>query len=78
MVKRREDICGAKTRQGPCTRQPLVGKHRCRLHGGLSPGAPAGAKNGNYTEGNWTKEAYAERRWLRSLIQSFAKLEQPQ
>ena len=60
--------CGARTHQGPCSRPPLGGKQRCRLHGGLSPGAPKGDRNGNYTEGNWTREAYAERRWLRSLI----------
>ena len=47
-----------------------------RLHGGLSPGAPKGSQNGNYTGGNWTKEAYAERRWLTSLIDALAKVEQ--
>lgn len=38
--------CGAKTRAGgTCQRQPLSGKKRCRLHGGLSPGAPKGNRN---------------------------------
>jgi len=38
--------CGAKTRNGaPCQRPPLAGKTRCRLHGGLSPGAPKGNRN---------------------------------
>jgi hypothetical protein len=43
------------------------------LHGGLSPGAPRGAKNGNFRNGDWTAEAIEERKWLRSLVRSFAK-----
>ena len=46
---------------------------REQLHGGLSPGAPRGAKNGNFRNGDWTAEAIKERKWLRSLVQSFAK-----
>jgi hypothetical protein len=66
--------CGAKTRAGvPCQRPPIRGRKRCRLHGGLSPGAPRGVKNGNFKSGDWTAEAIAERKWLRSLVQSFAK-----
>ena len=66
--------CGARTRTGtPCQRPPIRGRTRCRLHGGLSPGAPRGAKNGNFRNGDWTAEAIEERKWLRSLVQSFAK-----
>jgi hypothetical protein len=66
--------CGAKTRAGtPCQRPPIHGRSRCRLHGGLSPGAPKGSQNGNYTNGEWTAEAIEERRWLRSLVLAFAK-----
>jgi hypothetical protein len=66
--------CGAKTRGGtPCQRPALRGRKRCRLHGGLSPGAPRGPKNGNFKTGNWTTEAIEERKWLRSLVQSFAR-----
>jgi hypothetical protein len=43
------------------------------LHGGLSPGARRGTKNGNFRNGNWTAEAVEERRWLRALVQTFAK-----
>ena len=65
--------CGAKTRTGtPCQSPPVQGRRRCRLHGGLSPGAPRGSRNGNYTNGEWTAEAIEERRWLRSLVQDFA------
>jgi glucans biosynthesis protein len=66
--------CGAKTRLGhPCRRPPVQGRKRCRLHGGLSPGAPRGGRNGNYTNGEWTAEAIEQRRWLRSLVLTFAK-----
>lgn len=38
--------CGAKTKAGtPCKAKPVNGKKRCRLHGGLSTGAPKGNKN---------------------------------
>ena len=38
--------CGAKNRAGrPCRSYPMKGKRRCRLHGGLSTGAPKGSKN---------------------------------
>jgi hypothetical protein len=66
--------CRARTRAGgPCQRRPIKGRKRCRLHGGLSPGAPRGPKNGNFKKGDWTGEAIKERKWLRSLVQSFAK-----
>jgi len=68
--------CGAKTRAGTsCLRSPVRGRKRCRLHGGLSPGAPRGSRNGNYTKGDWTREALEERRWVRDLVRSFGKLE---
>jgi hypothetical protein len=65
---------GAGTRAGaPCQRPSVRGRKRCRFHGGLSPGAPRGPKNGNFKTGDWTSEAINERKWLRSLVQSFAK-----
>jgi hypothetical protein len=64
--------CGARTRAGAACQRPAVrGRKRCRLHGGLSPGAPRGAKNGNFRDGYWTAEAIEERRWLRSLLKAF-------
>jgi hypothetical protein len=66
--------CNARTRAGtPCQCPAIRGRKRCRLHGGLSPGAPKGSQNGNYTNGEWTAEAIEERRWLRSLVRTFAK-----
>jgi hypothetical protein len=68
--------CGAKTRAGgSCRRPALHGRRRCRLHGGLSPGAPRGSKNGNYKTGDWTAEAIEERKWLRFLVRSLTKSE---
>jgi hypothetical protein len=67
---------GATTRVGaPCQSPTMRGRKRCRLHGGLSLGAPRGARNGNFTDGSWTAEAIEERRWIQSLIRSFGKLE---
>jgi hypothetical protein len=64
--------CGARTRAGGiCQRPAIRGRKRCRLHGGLSPGAPRGSKNGNFRKGNWTGDAIQERMWLRSLVKTF-------
>src|SRR3982751_6273098 len=62
--------CGARTRSGGhCRRPKLRGRPRCRLHGGApGSGAPAGERNGRYTEGEHTKEAKAERRWVRRVV----------
>jgi hypothetical protein len=49
--------CGAKTRAGSVCRQPAMKNGRCRLHGGKSPGAPRGERNGNYRHGLRTIEA---------------------
>jgi hypothetical protein len=54
--------CGAKTRAGSVCRQPAMKNGRCRLHGGKSPGAPRGVRNGNYRNGLRTIEAIADRR----------------
>lgn len=38
--------CGAKKKSGgTCQKWPVKGKKRCKLHGGLSTGAPKGNKN---------------------------------
>ena len=65
--------CGAKNRAGGACQCPAMrGRRRCRLHGGLSPGAPRGQRNGNFKDGHWTAEAIEERRWLRELVQGYA------
>jgi len=61
--------CGARTRAGGRCRCPAIhGRARCRIHGGLSPGAPKGVKNGSYVDGTFTTEAIEERRWLHSMV----------
>jgi len=64
--------CGAITRARTACQLPAIyGRKRCRLHGGLSPGAPRGVRNGNFQHGDWTREAIVERKWLRLLVRSF-------
>ncbi len=41
---------------------------RCKTHGGRSPGAPRGKRNGNWKHGYYGVEARAERSRLRNLI----------
>ncbi len=51
-------ICGAKTRlHAPCQKPPMIGKSRCRLHGGLSLSGP---DHPNYQHGRCTKQARQE------------------
>jgi hypothetical protein len=59
------------------SRPPTQGGKRCRLHGGLSPGAPRGSRNGNYAGGDWTNEVRQERKWVRELLRSVLNLERP-
>jgi hypothetical protein len=46
---------------------------RCRLHGGLSPGAPKGNKNA-LRDGRYTAEAVASRREVAALIRTMRAL----
>ncbi|WP_367183372.1 HGGxSTG domain-containing protein [Phenylobacterium sp.] len=60
--------CGAKTRAHvPCQAPAIRGKRRCRMHGGKSPGAPRGSKNGNYRHGLFTLELAEARKRLRAI-----------
>jgi uncharacterized protein YjcR len=67
--------CGAKTRTGTPCRSPAVGgKNRCRMHGG-APGSGAPLNNRNaLTHGLYTREAIAEKRRIRMLLQQTRKL----
>jgi glucans biosynthesis protein len=72
---RRATRCGPQTRAGsPCDCPAIRGRSRCRLHGGLSPGAPRGVRNGNFSDGYWTRNAIEERRWIRSLLKECGQL----
>jgi hypothetical protein len=46
---------------------------RCRLHGGLSPGAPKGNRNA-LKHGRYTAEAVASRREVAALIRGMKNL----
>lgn len=46
---------------------------RCRLHGGLSPGAPKGNRNA-FKHGRYTAEALARRREVAALIRAMKGL----
>jgi hypothetical protein len=66
--------CGAKTRAGGACQCPAVrGRRRCRIHGGMSPGAPRGERNGNFEHGFWTGEAVEERQWTKEMLLLYAK-----
>lgn len=60
--------CGAKRRRREETCQaPAMPNGRCRLHGGASPGAPHGERNGNFRSGLWTSAAKSDRTEARSV-----------
>ena len=55
--------CGAQTRAGtPCRSPAMKNRRRCRLHGGLSTGAPRGAGNGMWKHGRRSIETIERRR----------------
>jgi hypothetical protein len=67
--------CGARTRRGSACQCPAIGgRKRCRLHGGLSPGAPLGARNGAWRHGGATNEAKAQRKAVRALLREARKM----
>ena len=59
MPRKRRPLCGARNRQGkPCSVRVVLGKRRCRFHGGLSTGPK--------TEAGRARIAEAQRqRWVR-------------
>jgi len=59
--------CGAQTRSGRRCRSPAMPNGRCRMHGGMSPGAPKGNKNA-FKHGHYTAEAIATRRKFAKLL----------
>ena len=66
--------CGAKTRSGSPCQSPATPNGRCRMHGGASPGAPKGERNGNYKHGRFTNEAIAWRRGLRVWVREMEEI----
>jgi hypothetical protein len=68
--------CGARTRSESRCRSPAMSNGRCRMHGGMSPGAPKGNKN-SLKHGRYTAEAIASRRAVAALIRSMKRLAAP-
>lgn len=65
-------ICGAITRSGSlCKKSPLIGHHRCRNHGGLSP---SGEAHWNYQHGKCSKAAREKNRLTRVQIKQLSNL----
>ena len=65
--------CGARTRNGSRSRSPAMPNGRCRLHGGLSPGAPKGNRNA-FKHGRYTAEAISSRCEIAALIRAMRAL----
>jgi uncharacterized protein YjcR len=65
--------CGARTRSGNRCQAPAMPNGRCRMHGGLSPGAPKGNKNA-LKHGLYTAEAIARRREISGLMRAMKAL----
>jgi hypothetical protein len=60
-------LCGARTRNGSPCRSAAMPNGRCRMHGGMSPGAPKGNTNA-FKHGHYTAEAIATRREIAKLL----------
>jgi hypothetical protein len=67
--------CGAKTRSGsPCRSPAVLGRRRCRMHGGAhGSGASRGNKNA-IKHGYYTREAIGERRRIQDFVRQSRKL----
>jgi hypothetical protein len=65
--------CGARTRKHSRCRSPAMTNGRCRMHGGMSPGAPRGNKNA-LKHGRYTADAIARRREISGLMRSMRSL----
>ena len=61
--------CGAKTRSGaPCRSPAVLGRSRCRMHGGAAgSGAPRGNQNA-LRHGLYTRKAIEERQQVQDLL----------
>ena len=65
--------CGARTRSGSPCQSPAMRNGRCRMHGGMSPGAPKGNRNA-FKHGRYAAKAIAQRREISELIRAMKAL----
>jgi uncharacterized protein YjcR len=69
----RASKCRARTRSGQPCQAPAMSNGRCRMQGGMSPGAPKGNKNA-FKHGRYTAEAIARRREISGLLRAMKAL----
>ena len=66
--------CFARTRRGTLCQTPrILGKKRCRMHGGTSDGAPKGNKNA-FKHGRYSKVIIENRKRTMQLKREFKAL----
>jgi hypothetical protein len=65
--------CGARTRRGTPCGSPAMLNGRCRMHGGLSPGAPKGNQNA-LKHGRYTADAIIRRREIGELVRAMRRV----
>ncbi len=66
--------CFARTRRGTLCQTPrIIGKKRCRMHGGTSDGAPKGNKNA-FKHGRYSKVIIENRKRTMQLKREFKAL----
>lgn len=67
--------CGAHCRTtGQTCRNPAMANGRCRMHGGMSSGAPRGERHPNFKHGQRTLQAQEERREVRRALRAIREL----
>jgi len=69
----RSKRCWARTRSGRPYQSPAMSNRKCRMHGGLSPGAPKGNRNA-LKHGRYTAEAIANRQGIATLVRRMREL----
>src|SRR5262245_55932757 len=66
-------ICGARTRNGTPCLTPAMPNGRCRMHGGLSPGAPKGNLHAR-KHGYYGADEISRRRKIAALLRRMRTL----
>ena len=64
----------SKRSQQACRAPAIRGRDTCRMHGGRSPGAPKGERNGNFKLGLHTNEIMALKRELSAIWRNARQL----
>lgn len=76
MQIKEDNRCLARTRRGKssfCQARKVSGRKRCRMHGGISDGAPKGNKNA-FKHGKYSREVIEKRKNAVKLKREFMEL----